>query len=293
MIQDFIEILSRRFPGVRIRLFPARVQGPGSLEDVCRGLDYFGRSGWAELVVVARGGGSLEDLWTFNEEAVARAIASCPVPVVSAIGHETDFTIADFVADLRAPTPSAAAEMVIVTRQELLNRIANLNQKLGQSMRYRTSMLARRLQDQAIDRATTLLHRSLARRMQRVDDYDERLRAAMRKQFVEVGRRRRNLEEKLRYFDLRPRLGRDRERLREGSFRAATVIRRLLNGRKQKLAMLAAKLSQLDPTLVLERGYSIVLDAEGRVVKDAAAVPPGSDVTLRFCESSAKAKITE
>src|ERR1700691_5331512 len=123
VIRDFIEILSRRFPGLHIRLFPARVQGPGSVEDVCRGIEYMGRSGWAEIVVIARGGGSLEDLWTFNEEAVARAIEACPVPVVSAIGHETDVTIADFVSDVRAPTPSAAAEMMVCTRQELLDRI--------------------------------------------------------------------------------------------------------------------------------------------------------------------------
>jgi len=125
VIRDFIEILSRRFPGLHIRLFPARVQGVGSIEDVCRGLEFFGRN-WAQVVVIARGGGSLEDLWTFNEEAVARAIVACPIPVVSAIGHETDVTIADFAADLRAPTPSAAAEMVIGTRLELLNRIQTL-----------------------------------------------------------------------------------------------------------------------------------------------------------------------
>jgi exodeoxyribonuclease VII large subunit len=102
VIQDFVQVLSRRFPGIHIRLFPARVQGRGSIEDVCRGIDYFSSTGWADVLVIARGGGSLEDLWTFNEEIVARAIADCRIPTVSAIGHETDFTIADFVADLRA-----------------------------------------------------------------------------------------------------------------------------------------------------------------------------------------------
>ena len=113
VIADMVQILSRRFPGLHIRLFPALVQGEGSIEEVCRGIEYFSRTAWADLVIVARGGGSLEDLWTFNEEAVARAIAACSVPVVSAVGHETDVTIADFVADLRAPTPSAAAELVV------------------------------------------------------------------------------------------------------------------------------------------------------------------------------------
>ena len=121
VIRDIFQILERRFPGRHIRLYPAQVQGEGAIEQVVAGIEYFSRSGWAEVVIVARGGGSLEDLWTFNEERVARAIVHCAVPVISAIGHETDFTIADFVADLRAPTPSAAAEMVIRTRQSLFD----------------------------------------------------------------------------------------------------------------------------------------------------------------------------
>ena len=122
VIQDMLHILSRRFPGLHIRIYPAQVQGEGSVEQVCRGLRYFSDSGWADVVILARGGGSLEDLWTFNEEAVARAIAASSVPVVSAVGHETDFTIADFVADLRAPTPSAAAELVVAHASRCLNR---------------------------------------------------------------------------------------------------------------------------------------------------------------------------
>ena len=177
VIRDFIEILSRRFPGLHIRLFPARVQGAGSVEDVCRGLEHFGASKWAEIAVIARGGGSLEDLWTFNEEAVARAIAASPIPVVSAIGHETDVTIADFVADLRAPTPSAAAEMIVCTRQEILDRIEGCRMQAHRAVRFRLAILARRLHEQAIDRAQALLHRSLGRRTQRVDDWAERLRA--------------------------------------------------------------------------------------------------------------------
>src|ERR1700723_3428497 len=112
VVRDITEILSRRFPGLHLRIYPALVQGEGSVEAVCRGIEYFSNSGWPQVVIVARGGGSLEDLWTFNEEAVARAIAASTVPIISAVGHETDFTIADFVADLRAATPSAAAELV-------------------------------------------------------------------------------------------------------------------------------------------------------------------------------------
>src|SRR5579863_2844948 len=170
VISDMLHILERRFPGLHIRLFPAQVQGEGAAGDVCRGLEFFSRSGWADLVILARGGGSLEDLWTFNEEAVARAIAASAAPVVSAIGHETDVTIADFVADLRAPTPSAAAEMIVCTRQELLDRIGASRLQAGRAIHFRLAMLQRRLHEQAIDRAQALLHRSLARRIQRVDD---------------------------------------------------------------------------------------------------------------------------
>jgi len=291
VIRDFIEILARRFPGIHIRLFPARVQGVGSVEDVCRGLEYFGRT-WAQIVVLARGGGSLEDLWTFNEEAVARAIAVCPIPVVSAIGHETDVTIADFAADLRAPTPSAAAEMVIGTRQELLNRIESLRARAIQLARFRLATLVRRLHEQAIDRASTLLNRNLARRTQRVDDAEERLRSAMRRQLAMHERTRRGLEEKLRYFDLRPRFRRDRERMTAASARAEALMRVALNKRRQRFSMLDAKLTQLNPRLVLSRGYSIVLNEAGEIVREAASAPVGSDVRLMFARDAVRASVT-
>src|SRR5262249_27219899 len=145
VIADIVNILSRRFPGLQIRLFPALVQGEGSVDEVRRGIEYFSRTKWADLVIAGRGGGSLEDLWTCNEEAVARAIAACSGPVVSAVGHATDVTIADFVADLRAPTPSAAAELVVPTRDEVLDRVETARGKLTQALRYRLAMLERRL----------------------------------------------------------------------------------------------------------------------------------------------------
>jgi exodeoxyribonuclease VII large subunit len=293
VIRDFVQILSRRFPGLHIRLFPARVQGPGSIEDVRRGIGYFGETGWAQVIVIARGGGSLEDLWTFNEEAVARAIADSPVPVVSAIGHETDVTIADFVADLRAPTPSAAAELVVCTRQEVLDRVASEQARMTQLIRYRMATLARRLHEQAIDRATTLLHRNLARRMQRVDDAEERLRSAMRNQLAAHERARRGLEEKLRYFDLRPRLRRDRERLNYSSALLATLVKAGLHKQRRRFENLHAELNQLNPRLVLARGYAIVLNERGEILKSAAEAPPGSDLKLLFAEDSLRARVLD
>jgi exodeoxyribonuclease VII large subunit len=293
VIRDFVEILSRRFPGVHVRLFPARVQGAGSVDDVRRGLEYFGASGWAQLVVIARGGGSLEDLWTFNEEALARAIAECPIPVVSAIGHETDVTIADFVADLRAPTPSAAAEMIVCTRQELLDRVEATAARGLQAMRFRLAVLARRLHEQAIGRATSLLHRSLARRLQRVDDAQERLRAAILKRLADRERRRRACEDRLRHFDPRPRLRRDRERLNDGSFRTISAMRLQLGRRRRRFEAAAVKLSQLDPKLVLSRGYAIVLNERAEIVHDAAAAPVGSEVKILLAKDALKARVTE
>ena len=293
VIRDFIEILSRRFPGVHIRLFPAQVQGVNAIEEVCRGIQYFGGSGWAQVVVVARGGGSLEDLWTFNEEAVARAMAASPIPIVSAIGHESDVTIADFVADLRAPTPSAAAAMIICDRKEVLDRISSREARLAELMRYRFATLSRRLHEQAAGRAESVLHRALARRMQRVDDNTSRLYAALRSQLAGRDRKRRRLEERLRHFDLRPRLARSRERLNALSFRAVSLIRAGLTRQRRSVENAETKLGQLNPRLVLTRGYAIVLNDAGAIVHGAASAPAGSSIKLLFAEDAVKAKVTE
>jgi exodeoxyribonuclease VII large subunit len=245
------------------------------------------------VVVVARGGGSLEDLWTFNEEAVARAIAECPVPVVSAIGHETDITIADFVADLRAPTPSAAAEMIVAAKSEFEGRVNSSEARLIQLMRFRLATLARRLHEQAIGRATALLHRAIGRRVQRVDDASERLRTVMRGAIASLEKRRRALEDKLRFYDLRPRLRRDRERLTADSARLEALGRGAISQRRKRLETCTAKLEQLNPRTVLARGYAIVLDSEGRVVKEAASAPAGADVRVLFAENSVRARVTE
>jgi exodeoxyribonuclease VII large subunit len=292
-IRDFIQVLSRRFPGLHVRLFPARVQGAGSVEDVCKGLAWFNRNDWAQVIVVARGGGSLEDLWTFNEEVVARAIAKSEVPVVSAIGHETDVTISDFVADLRAPTPSAAAEMIVCARAELIERIEGRRARLVQVTRFRLATLARRLHEQAIDRAAALLHRGIARRTQRVDDCSERLRSAARGRIAALERRRRSLEETLRYYDLRPRLRRDRERLSIASARIEALAASAIADRRRRLETLTAKLEQLNPRMVLARGYAIVLDRDGRIVKEAASAPAGADLQILFAQDSVKARVIE
>jgi exodeoxyribonuclease VII large subunit len=289
-IADMVQILSRRFPGLHIRLFPASVQGEESIEELCRGIEYFSRTKWADLVIVGRGGGSLEDLWSFNTESVARAIAVCAVPVVSAVGHETDVTIADFVADLRAPTPSAAAELVICTREELIERIAAARAKATQAMRYRMAMIERRLRHQGIDRALSVLHRRIGRGQQRIDEQDYRMRERIRSALENRERTRRSLEARLRHFDMRPRLAADRRRMEVSHAAVVQIVNLRFARRRSRLELLSAKLAQLSPLKILERGYAIVTNQTG-IVKDAAQAPVGSAIHIRLAQGALDASV--
>jgi exodeoxyribonuclease VII large subunit len=291
-VEDMVQILTRRFPGIHIRIFPAQVQGEGSVEEVCRAIQWFSRSGWPDLVIVGRGGGSLEDLWTFNEEAVARAIAACSVPVVSAVGHETDITIADFVADLRAPTPSAAAEMVICSREELIDRLTGLRSKTLQAVRYRLVMLERRVRSQGVERALGVLHRRVGRGLQRIDEQEFRLRERVRLMVASRERERRALDERLRRFDVRPRLARGRRRLEAADTRAAQTMRLRLTRYRSRFEQLAAQLSQLSPLGILERGYAIVSNQSG-ILKDADRAPAGSRIHVRLAHGALDAQVEE
>ena len=289
-IADMVQILTRRFPGLHIRLFPALVQGEGSVEEICRGVDYFSRTRWADLIIVGRGGGSIEDLWSFNSEAVARAIVGSAVPVISAVGHETDVTIADFVADLRAPTPSAAADLAVCTRDELLERIARAQVKSTQAVRYRLVMLERRLRQQGIDRALNLLHRRIGRGLQRVDDQEYQMRERIRLAIESRERARRALEARLKRFDMRPRLAADRRRLDTAHTVLVQTIQLRLARRRSALDQLAAKLSQLSPLRILERGYAIVSNESG-ILKDSADAPTHSRVHIRLAKGALDAEV--
>jgi exodeoxyribonuclease VII large subunit len=293
VISDMIHILSRRFPGVHIRVFPAQVQGPGSIEEVCRGIEHFSGGGWAEVVIVARGGGALEDLWTFNEEQVARAIAASEAPVISAIGHETDFTIADFVADLRAPTPSAAAELVVRTREEILGQIGGQRHKLVQWMRYRLAMEWSRLRQRGVDRAHSLLERAVGRRLQRIDELQYRLRERMRMAIESRARASQSVTARLRYYDPRPRLGRDRNQREAARALLVQAIRLQLSRRRGGLESLNAKLSQLSPLTILNRGYAIVTGESGQILTDAGAAPVGSALEVRLARGRLRAEVTD
>jgi exodeoxyribonuclease VII large subunit len=290
VIRDMLNVLDRRFPGRHIRIYPAQVQGDGSVEQVTAGLEYFSRSGWADVVIVARGGGSLEDLWTFNEESVARAIAASAVPVISAVGHETDFTIADFVADLRAPTPSAAAELVIVTRQSVEDRVEGCEIKLRQAMRLHLALLARRFHALAVDQAR--LHRAIGKQMQKVDELDYRLRERWRDS---IGARRRvvdSLAARIAQLDVRLRFARVRQRLDACQASLEQKMRLKLSAARGSRAELDAHLRQLSPLKTLERGYAIV-QHDGKVVKSPQDAPAGAELTIRVRDGGLRAVVQE
>jgi exodeoxyribonuclease VII large subunit len=232
-------------------------------------------------------------LWTFNEEVVARAIAASVAPVISAIGHETDFTIADFVADLRAPTPSAAAELVVRTRDEILDQIAAQRHRLIQLSRYRLAMVWSRLRQQGVDRAHALLDRAVGRRLQHIDELQYRLRDRMRVAIEGRARAAQSLTARLRYYDPRPRLGRDRSRHEVARGMLVQSMRLQLSRRRGRLESLEGKLSQLSPLAILNRGYAIVTGASGRILMDAAEAPVESDIHVRLARGRLRAEVQD
>jgi exodeoxyribonuclease VII large subunit len=282
VLRDMLQILERRFKGLRIRLYPAQVQGDGSVEQLCRALNYFSESRWAQVVILARGGGSLEDLWSFNEEAVARAISECKVPVVSAIGHETDFTISDFAADLRAPTPSAAAEIIVCTRESLLEQIAACRTKATQAMRYQLLCCSRDLHQRGTTQATTLLHRALSKRAQRVDDLDHHLRDRARR-FVEAqSRRLASVVQRLHATDLRLQLARNRHRQQVSTERIMSAMQSRMRQARHREEATGAHLMQLSPLGVLARGYAIVEDARRHILLSSSETRAGERLHIRL-----------
>ncbi len=293
VIRDITEILSRRFPGLHLRVYPALVQGDGSVEAVVRALEYFSQSGWPDVVILARGGGSLEDLWTFNAEDVARAIAASRVPVISAIGHETDFTIADFVADLRVPTPSAAAELVICTRDQLLDQLTSSEHRMAQFVRYRLAMALRRLHQQGIERAAAILHRGIGRAAQRIDELEYRLRDRMAARLSVDLKRRDALAARLRNLDLRLRFAQARRRAESAETAMIQLARLRLAGARGRLEQALAHLTQLSPLKILQRGYAIVTNGAGSVVKEPAQAPAGSRIRVLLANGALAAEVVE
>jgi len=240
---------------------------------------------------VARGGGSIEDLWAFNEEKVARAIADSKVPVISAVGHETDFTIADFVADLRAPTPSAAAELVVQTKAQLTERIQTLQQSLRERLAYRLLGLRHRLGEMARHRAFQSVARLVRVRMQRTDELAYRLMDAARRQLSAVSRRLESVQNRLARLNIARRVETDRRHQSAALTALQHAMRRAMDLRASRLDSLRSQLLHLSPLTVLERGYALVYGPEGRLLRDAAQVTAGDSIDVRLAKGRLSAQI--
>jgi exodeoxyribonuclease VII large subunit len=291
VIRDMLNVLGRRWPGLHVRLYPTQVQGEGAVEGVCAGLRHFSEHQWADVVIVGRGGGSIEDLWTFNEEAVARAIAASSVPVVSAVGHETDFTIADFVADLRAPTPSAAAELVVRNQDDVLAAIEAARRQAVRAIDYRLTALGRRLSEQGVDRAAALLHRRVGRLLQRVDELEYTCRTRVTRLAAARAGRWQELDTRLRGRDPRVRLARARARLEAAAGLLPERVKARIEAAGRRVELAGGRLQALSPLGVLDRGYAIVQNESGQVVRAPGDAPVGSEIRVRVRRGRLSARV--
>jgi exodeoxyribonuclease VII large subunit len=280
-VRDIIKVLRRRYANAHVVIRPTRVQGEGAAMDIMRAIRSISKVPGVDVVIIGRGGGSIEDLWAFNEEVVARAIAGCPVPTISAVGHETDVTIADFVADLRAPTPSAAAEMVVSRKDDFCTRIDRLSHQLGAAMHARLHRLEARLRMLEARSGYAGAHGRIAMRGRHAAELSHELRRAMRAQIARRERAYHALRLKLETFDLRRRLGSIRTRLVAADGQLAAAFTRAHHTHDARLRNAVARLESLSPLAVLGRGYAVCWDAgRTRIIRDASTVAAGEQVRV-------------
>ena len=279
-VHDFLRVLHRRYPNLPVLIVPARVQGEGAAQEIARAIVRAGKQPRVDVVVVARGGGSLEDLWAFNEEVVARALVGCPVPTVSAVGHEIDFTIADFCADVRAPTPTAAAEMIAREKTELAADLAARRARLHRAL---TAQLERtRSQLDKLRGRVADPRRLIGDRKLRLDRLRQRLEDARGRDLAARGERLRKLQERLQQQHPRQKLHRLSCEVARQSEKLKALAGRLLAARRHKLEGLSGRLEALSPLKVLARGYAVAFDERGHALTSSAAVQPGEPVRVRL-----------
>ena len=293
VLRDILRVLRSRYPNLEVLVYPALVQGEGASAEIAQGIRVLGRLGGLDVIVLARGGGSLEDLWAFNEEGVARAIAASRIPTISAVGHETDFTIADFVADLRAPTPSAAAERVVQAKEELAARVASLEERCSAALRLRLARVRARVEAAAAHRVFAAERGRLRVQAQRVDELVRRGESGLVRGLERGREGARRLSERLEAFRLDRQLAARRERLGRQSDRLLSAFRGGVERRRGALARLAASVDGLSPLAVLGRGYALVWDENGqRLVRDAADVEAGQRLGIRLHRGALRATVT-
>ena len=283
-IRDMLRVIGRRFGELHIVVAPCRVQGDGAPDEIAQAIRDLNRLGDVDVIIVGRGGGSLEDLWAFNEEVVARAIAGSKVPTISAVGHEVDVTIADFVADLRAPTPSAAAEIVVREKQAIVESVADLSHRLRRAMGRRLEHERHRMTAVTGRRVLTDPARPLRDLNRRVDDARARLHRAMDGLIREAAHRFEMATAGLRSGSPRARLARDRHRHETLHARLHADAARALDTHRGRLGIVAGRLHSLSPLAVLGRGYSLTRTRDGAIVRRAGDVRAGEDVEVLLHE---------
>jgi exodeoxyribonuclease VII large subunit len=293
VIRDFLNIVNRRHASLQVLLYPAVVQGDSAAAEVASGILFFNQTRMADVLVIARGGGSLEDLAPFNSELLARAIASSELPIVSAVGHETDFTIADFVADLRAPTPSAAAELITEAQHKVEERVEQLTRRLERACRYKLMQTSERYARLSVDAAFARLRDGFGRRQQRVDELRFRMDAAWRAELRHRLERWNAATARLLRQDATHRLQAVRERLNGVENRLARARQAALARCRASHSNAAVRLSSLSPLAVLSRGYALVFDESGHLIKDASQANEGMTTTTRLAQGTLKSRVFE
>ncbi len=293
-VRDFIRVLERRFGNLEVIIAPSRVQGEGAADEVVAALGNLLRLGDLDVIVLTRGGGSLEDLWTFNEEIVARAIAASNVPIISAIGHEIDVTISDLVADLRAPTPSAAAEMVVQSKRELTERVGALRSRLIAGMRLRLADAAARMERCGAPRVLARVRGLLDSGMQRVDDLSSRIHQNLRGRLVVARHRLEILVHRADPARLSERLAARRAVCRTQERRLSAAAAGRIRSCRDRIAAYGERLTALSPLAVLSRGYAIChAEASGAILKNVRRVRAGERVRVRLHQGRLSCEVKE
>jgi len=290
-LRDILNILRRRHYTASVLIFPAQVQGEAASGEVSTGIRYFNKARNVDVIIVARGGGSAEDLAAFNNEALARIIAASGIPVISAVGHETDFTIIDFVADLRAPTPSAAAELVIRSRLEVEEQAEGLRQRLARAMRYRLLMGRQALTELAQHGAFGRMVDAINRRQQKLDDLKNRLERGERQALERHRRRLEVVGAAVRHYDVRRMLAGIHKELDSRISRLTAALRTVLLRQRGKIDQLAGRLEALSPLAILDRRYALVFDSSGALLKDALRVQSGDEISARLANGTIVATV--
>ena len=288
-IQDVLSVLSRRFPAIPVLIYPTAVQGDGASDEIAHTLTLANQRKECDLLILTRGGGSLEDLWSFNEEVVARAISSIEIPVISGIGHEIDFTIADFVADVRAPTPSGAAELAVPDKTQWLNTLTTISGQLSRIINQQLSA-TRRLLD-SIGHRMNQSHPGvqLNQSSQKLDDMETRLRMSLDSTLTRYNSLLAQLNANLLGSTPRHLIASLKERLRFNKKNLDSEIWKTLQLRNNRLTLTKRALQSVSPLATLDRGYSIVTDADGNIIKDATTAPPETSIDLRLARGTLSA----